>query len=194
MIVMTWNVLDVLRYLVDLGTDGLSQVVIHGVARFRERDPEVLRDGAGQGVVHSNDEPLGQLAHRALRDVQAGAGGHTQVQVGRVQPRVSMKTLVIISWDFTFYITVVIVHCIMHNLPDEGVPCLLVTRGPGHVQPQGVILGHVLLLGPGDGVVVLHQPHHPVQVKLAGHALLSYIARQEMISRFSYQRGKLWLD
>ena len=169
-------------------------MVIHGVARLRERDPEVLPDGAGQGVVRGDDEPLGQLAHRALRDVQAGAGGHTQVQVGRVQPRVSMKTLVIISWDFTFYITVVIVHCIMHNLPDEGVPCLLVTRGPGHVQPQGVILGHVLLLRPGDGVVVLHQPHHPVQVKLAGHALLGYIARQKMISRVSYQRGKLWLD
>ena len=102
MIVMTWNGLDVLRYLVDLGADGLAQVVIHGVAWLREGDPEVLRDGAGQGVVHGDDEPLGQLAHRALRDVQAGAGSHTQVQVRRVKPRMSDNKNVKILWDFTF--------------------------------------------------------------------------------------------
>ena len=106
----------------------------------------------GQRVVDGDDEPLGQLANLALRDVQAGAGGHTEVQVGRVQPRVFQQC----------------------------VPGLLVTRGPGHVQPQGVVLGHVLLLRPGDRVVMLHQPHHPVQVKLAAHGLL---ARQKMISR-----------
>ena len=83
-VVMTWDVLDVLRYLVDLGADDLAQVVIHSVAWLRDRDPEVLRDGPGQGVVDGDDEPLGQLTHLALSDVQAGAGGHTQVQVGSV--------------------------------------------------------------------------------------------------------------
>ena len=91
MIVMTWDVLDVLRYLVDLGADDLAQVVIHRVAWLGDRDPEVLRDGPGQGIVDGDDEPLGQLAHLALRYIQAGAGGHAQVQVDRVKPRVSVK-------------------------------------------------------------------------------------------------------
>ena len=98
MIVLTRNGLDVLRYLVDLGADGLAQVVIHGVARLRERDPKALPDGAGQGVVDDDDEPLGQLAHRALRDVQAWAGGQTQVKVSRVQPSVSENRFFILTF------------------------------------------------------------------------------------------------
>ena len=88
MIVLTWNCPDVLRYLVDLGADCLAQVVIDRVARLRERDPEVLRDGEGQGVVHDDDEALSQLAHCALCDIQAGTGSHAQVQVSLVKPRV----------------------------------------------------------------------------------------------------------
>ena len=88
-VVMTWDVLDVLRYLVDLGADDLAQMVIHRVAWLGDRDPEVLRDGPGQGVVDGDDEALCQLAHLALRDVQAGAGGHTEVQMRRVNPCMS---------------------------------------------------------------------------------------------------------
>ena len=35
------------------------------------------------------------------------------------------------------------------------------------VQPEGVVLGHVLLLSPRDGVVVLHEAHGAVQGELA---------------------------
>ena len=34
------------------------------------------------------------------------------------------------------------------------------------VQPEGVVLGHILLLSPRHGVVVLHETHGAVQGEL----------------------------
>ena len=41
------------------------------------------------------------------------------------------------------------------------------------VQPVGVVLRHVLLLSPRDGVVMLHQAHGSVEGKLAPRTLLT---------------------
>ena len=81
MIIVTWDVSDEGRDLIELGGYFLSPVIVDLVLGAGDGQPDVVGDGAGERVVDQHQEGPGRLRDLALRDVQCRAVSLREIQL-----------------------------------------------------------------------------------------------------------------
>ena len=144
------------RNLVHLAHYAFSFRIIDIVWKVRHRDPNILVDGPRQGVVDDDDELISQFTDFTLGNIQSGTWCQWQIQLVMVQAAVC----------------------------HQGLDVFLLTPVHGQTETQSVILGYGLFLRPRCRVVMLHQSHCSVQIKLALGSIWS---------KWCWQRN-IWCD
>ena len=144
------------------------------------RQPDMLADRPGERVVQEDQEGLSSLCDLALRDIQCRAVSQERSSCESWRFVLLNSFRIFSSWQL-WTVWNILIKLLDHQSGPALVnwiqPAVLILLWlisfyfknlPTHlVQPEGVVLRHVLLLSPRDGVVVLHEAHGTVQGELA---------------------------